>query len=411
MAIPTPALFKTATMPPKTTVGIISFSTKSYGGNLVKVLAALEAYDDNKASPQLAIKEALLYNLWKQCNKWLTLKLAKEGGTKTLSTLYVTRKTEVNDLKNEAINELTAISPRASQALQTYDIRKRYMGAHNNLKSLGSGYNIEREIYLTSNKSTGAVLSGTIVHGQLENRANMSGQGQKNFKKVMGKKTFDTMSMAQAQRLEKVFEGAQETHVSYLNKIARLQYIVTPDINGLLCDLNDNLIAMNLQGMDNNYYLCPYVMDKYGNLFIYNKAATGRGVAVVTNTGGNTFQYANNQYVWNHSSFLAGADVLCAGCLHIGYSVTTAAAAPGVLTAIDNSSGHYKPTRDHLRRCLLQLEADGIDVDQVRVGVMGPTGVSFYWGAVFKLTPMAIPAWTDSTAAPLNAPPVQNTMG
>jgi hypothetical protein len=411
MAIPTPAQFKIATAPPKTNIGLFSISTKSYGGNLVKVLAALEAYDDNKASLQLAIREALLYNLWKQCNKWLTLKMAKEGGAKAPSTLYVTRKAEVTLLKNEAIAELAAISPRASQALLTHQMRKNFLGAHDNLKSLGTGYDIEREIYLAGNKSTGAVLSGTILHGQLDNRPNMSAKGQKKFKNIMGKKTFDTMTMAQAQKLEKVFEGAHETQVSYLNKIARLKYLVSPDVIGLLRDLSDTLISMTLTGMDNNYYLCPYVMDKYGNLFIYNKANAASGVAVVTNTGGNNFQFANNNYVWNHSSFLAGADVLCAGCLHIGYSVATGAAAPGVLTSIDNSSGHYKPTRDHLRRCLLQLEVDGIDIDNVRVGVMGPTGVSFYWGRVFKVTPMAAPAWTDATPAPLTAPPVQNSMG
>lgn len=398
-------------MPPKTKIGFISISTKSYGGNLAKVLAALEAYDDNKNSPQLAIKESLLYNLWKQCNKRIKLKMVKEGTKKGTGTLYVTRKTAVQNLAQEALNELTAISPRASQALQMYDIRKRMNGPQGNLQELRPGYRVERQLYMNSGKSSGMVLSGTILHGQLDNRQNLSQPNQKQFNKVLGNKTFDTLTPDQALRLEKIYVGAQETHVSYLNKIARMKFLVSPDINGALCDLNDAPISMTgMTDFNNNYYLCPYVMDKYGNLYIYNKTNTGVGVSVVSRQGDN-YTYTNPNLVWNHSSFLAGADVLCAGCLHIGYSVATGAVAPGILSAIDNSSGHYKPTRDHLQRCILQLESDGVDVSQVRVGVMGGNGISFYWGQSFVLNPNSLPAWTDTTPAPLNAPPVQNSMG
>lgn len=55
--------------------------------------------------------------------------------------------------------------------------------------------------------------------------------------------------------------------------------------------------------------------------------------------------------MFNHSSYLAGAEVICAGCLYIGYNNRRGMDAPGMLAHIDNGSGHYKPREENLRNC------------------------------------------------------------
>jgi hypothetical protein len=54
-----------------------------------------------------------------------------------------------------------------------------------------------------------------------------------------------------------------------------------------------------------------------------------------------------------HSSYMGGGDVLCGGRIFVK---------EGVLVGIDNSSGHYQPTADHLRQCIRELERQGVSL-------------------------------------------------
>ena len=54
-----------------------------------------------------------------------------------------------------------------------------------------------------------------------------------------------------------------------------------------------------------------------------------------------------------HSSYMGGGDVLCGGRIFVK---------KGVLVGIDNSSGHYQPTADHLRQCIRELERQGVSL-------------------------------------------------
>ncbi len=49
---------------------------------------------------------------------------------------------------------------------------------------------------------------------------------------------------------------------------------------------------------------------------------------------------------FNHSSFMSGKPVMCAGCVSLSN---------GSLTMIDNNSGHYRPTAQDLRRAIMFL--------------------------------------------------------
>jgi arabinogalactan endo-1,4-beta-galactosidase len=47
-------------------------------------------------------------------------------------------------------------------------------------------------------------------------------------------------------------------------------------------------------------------------------------------------------------------------------------ATDGTVTEIDNSSGHYKPTKEHLHDALRYLADQGLNFDRAIVRVVGP---------------------------------------
>ena len=77
-----------------------------------------------------------------------------------------------------------------------------------------------------------------------------------------------------------------------------------------------------------NGHQTAYAMDYYGNL--YCRDVKG-GFTTDSDTGELKF--------FNHSSFNAGKNVICAGVLVIK---------DGLLININNMSGHYRPTKDNL---------------------------------------------------------------
>ena len=84
---------------------------------------------------------------------------------------------------------------------------------------------------------------------------------------------------------------------------------------------------------------------------------------------------------------VARRDVLCAGCLHTGYNCQTGLETAGILSHIDNSSGHYRPDANALRRCVQILAGEGIDVSHVRVADWSRGGdhITYHWGDDFLL--------------------------
>jgi hypothetical protein len=79
-----------------------------------------------------------------------------------------------------------------------------------------------------------------------------------------------------------------------------------------------------------------------------------------------------------HSSYMAGRDVLCAGRIFVRQ---------GMLVGIDNASGHYKPSADHLRRAIRELDRQGVDLEELycedvsRTNRLGDRGWEMLWPA------------------------------
>jgi len=85
-----------------------------------------------------------------------------------------------------------------------------------------------------------------------------------------------------------------------------------------------------------------YAMDEYGNLFIGETSIATRTDRL------------------NHSTMLAGKDVLCAGTVKI---------AAGQLMTFNNNSGHYKPTGVNVYEALLALQDEHVDLSQTVVTI------------------------------------------
>jgi hypothetical protein len=130
----------------------------------------------------------------------------------------------------------------------------------------------------------------------------------------------------------------------YLTRAQRLEYILLP-INGRL--MKDPFTPAHIPAYENWGIIKgggPYAVDCYGNFFSIDERDLGKDV--------------NGATKWNHSSFLRGKDVVCAGMF---------AVEQGKPKYISNESGHYAPSVDHLRNAVCVLVGNGIDVSSMFV--------------------------------------------
>jgi hypothetical protein len=393
MAILDPQIFRTNTAP--------GGMFKKYGKNMGLVLAALEAYWENQNGAQI-MKEQLLYTLWKECNRWLKLKARKTDP----SALSLRRKGQVESLRDEAFAKLVEVAPRVAHGLGHYQNKKQQNGPLQfGLKPLDGPYQREREYYVQNGKSSGSSVSQTGLDAVLQDEELLNRRNP-NFNPKFAKyvrKGFGDLNLSDMVKVENMFPNFMPP-VLYLNKAARMQYMVTVSDAGLLCDLDGNPIFMDRMNFG-AYYLAMYAMDKYGNLFVVGRQQRMNAAEYVERNGG-TCQVKHTMQ-WNHSSFLAGADALCAGFIHIGYNCARRSVQAGWLSAIDNGSGHYKPNSEQLRNCLRALRDQGVQVETTRVCDLSTGDRVAYWGHDFLAGGQR--PWPSPTQAPvglLKAPPV-----
>ena len=402
MAIPTVQEFRTSTAPLVKKIGLIKI-TKGYGTNMSKVLAALEVYWAHVQAEEL-IRVRVLYILWKECDKWLRL---KEGKNTNSSELFYRRKLAVANLQQEVLVQLAGIDPRLTSAFIGYQTRKQE-GKYNNLTTLKQGYTFERQFYLKQGKLLGSTVSGSYVGEQLIPNVGDQDLRHQSFIDLGGRKNSHQINLKDVERLVRSgaiqFGGPTGGNVTYFNKIERLRYLLTIDRDGLFHDISDEVVHMNDLSFG-AFRMAPYAMDAYGHVYMVRNHMRRQNV-VSFNSGTGRYGLGNGSW-FNHSSYLAGREVLCAGCLHIGYDNQRGVEAPGVLSAIDNCSGHYKPNRAALTRCLQVLQGEGVNVSRARVAdySAGLENVRIYWGENFLNGGQA---WVD-TEQPgdgLPAPPV-----
>ena len=217
-----------------------------------------------------------------------------------------------------------------------------------NSKGLDGTYQHERTWYVSHGKGTFSSAAGKI-HEQLPLYADDQDWDTLSFM------DYDTIT----DRIAKDSMGyAQYGRVQYMDKTARLQCLVLYE-NGIFAQ-PDGLpySTVHTVSMGGNRIIDMWAMDRYGNLFIKRSEPS------------NTAAY------FNHSTFCAGREVICAGMICIDN---------GVLVYIDNSSGHYKPDEDALNTALVHFRDEGgvtFGAQQVRVGIIGNGGqVTSYDGA------------------------------
>ena len=86
----------------------------------------------------------------------------------------------------------------------------------------------------------------------------------------------------------------------------------------------------------------------------------GYGIFVMDNEG-RIFAAAHKVGLFHHSSFLAGASVAAAGEIKIEH---------GVIKAVTNKSGHYKPSDPEMIQLFQELESRGVDLTSVEYRTM-----------------------------------------
>jgi hypothetical protein len=342
---------------------------------MARVLAALEAYWESRGNWEgrpngTKVEELLLYNLWKECRKWLKLKDDKPL-ERTNTELFMRRKLNVELLRDASMERLAGISANVAKALEAYGVRKENQGKLGMaLQPLDRGYSQERAYYEQQGKQGGSSISWSYVQERMQSKI-----GETNMKKFRHKQHGD-LTIQEALKISQLYPSDP---VVFRNKIQRMRNLVTVSSSGIMSNLEGEPILMN--GIfHGKYETAMYAMDKYGNLFI-DKLGGNKDYVSYSKSDG--YELKQTQ-TFNHSSFLAGADVLCAGCLHIGYNVKEQHLEAGVLSFIDNNSGHYKPTRENLQNAVIALRDQGVDIQYVMVADRSTRGVArCYWGPDF----------------------------
>jgi len=297
-----------------------SLRKRGRGTVLQAIDSALRDFDSYRISMGTDDKLRRAYFVIQCCRLWLGGKAGKVSKT--------------NTLRREAITTLAGQCWAYIQ-YHTYEQKKR-AGAHGQLRAMGTGYQGERAHYVQMGKRQNPI-SGSYMHEASEDPAAAN---------ILNGRTFSQLTLQDYVALDQHFQGQfndpfapgmqveVRRHVYFMNKQERMRYMIIVD-NGDL--------RVSFDTLYNTFQSQAYVMDRYGNLY-------STSVPVNRASGTN----------FNHSTFNAGKDVICAGILNVR---------AGKLQRIDNSSGHYKPTRQNLHNALTILNRLGADLSQATVVV------------------------------------------
>jgi hypothetical protein len=334
------------------------------GGTLKMIDKALAEYERGVGA-DADESVANLYLLIKACDRYVKKSVGKKPYkamfASSSSKLQQARLDGARALRQLALDEMIRLAPAMGKGLARFDARKAD-GPKGAGRALHDHYSGERSQYQANKLAANQAWTGKGVKSPSSSASPFSGSavlGRFYQYKEMGKKDLEKLATAeqdlarQIRTLEDVpddiaiyrllgnFSGNWK--VSYLNKIKRMQYLMVPGPDGLFYDGNDELVDMRDQYM--------YAMDKYGGLYAA-PMANNDALEGLLRTEGKKGEY------FNHSSFNAGKEVLCAGILLIKR---------GVLMYIDNNSGHYQPSELDLVEALETLRADGVSLTDVGI--------------------------------------------
>jgi hypothetical protein len=354
-----PSTFKTRT----SASGFLKKKFKGRGLQLQAIDHGLEEYERARRGGGVPAQCESLYAVLKACHRWQTHKAHKA------TALSAHRRQAIMLLGSEALRELKRLSP----ALAAFESRKT---AHGKLsvphRPLQGSYAQERRAYLAGTKAAHPG-SGSQVRDRLHD-VTSGVRTDTALTSVLGK-TFATLTNAEFDLIAKTIgaDGFSTSHVTFLNKLARLEFLVIPDPN-LHSSPPRPLVDANARTPHDNQdtsFGAPvaemYAMDSYGNLFVKDARSLTDGD------------------MWNHSSFNAGNPVVCAGMILIRQ---------GRLDHIDSASGHYQPDAVALRAAVKHLRNEGVVITNTRVTVHG---AGSYRGPTFLAS--GLPDWTPALTA------------
>lgn len=308
-----------------------------------------------------------LYIVYKECQDW------KKKHVNGLFASKQNQKEEaaVSHLKGEVIDDLNAIENGLGTALEDYQGRKVHGGTKGkSFSSLGKGYDFERKTYVAGGKQQ-KPFSGSRIKELAED------QGL-NFHKM---KTRDWEQLSQGQTVR----------MYWLNKAQRLKLLASCVDQSPQGHRWVNIAGQHMQTSTdaNDHIACEtalqmYAMDRYGNLFV-DYTSAGHGHHVMGLTANVARAAVASRGVTNHSSFCAGREVICAGCIFFH---------KGQLIHFDNDSGHYAPSRQALYKALEIIRDAGACLDYLRVGYSTANAKQFFRAATF-LANGNVPDWPN----------------
>ncbi len=363
LGIPTLAEFKEATSIPKSAIPVKRLVT-GRGSDLALVDSAISEWDVacKSVSPQAMFRA--LNHLSKAC----TLYLKNHAGKNT--TLANRRKAAVRGLLKLTINALGSLN-KGQGAFAENKSKAIFSGnLQGKTTELFGGYKHEKQSYVQTGKRFAA--SASALHDDIEDFHNAS---------------FATFAQAYTTATDGLSQmGVEGFQVTYLTKNQRMQYLAIPHDgtfrrpDGTPLNSTGTSFASGATVRSGDMWS----MDKYGNLFVKDVKAIG-------------------SRMFNHSSFNAGNEVICAGVIVFNPG--------GVLVYLDNNSGHYQPNAETVRSALDFLRGENISLNGVRVGLVKSDGsgmVNYQAATVLgtpNINPMTLAGdWNPANNAALNLP-------
>jgi hypothetical protein len=338
--IPSAQDFRNATSPkPAGVIEKMAVSIRG-DGSLAQIYASLKKLDAKK-DEKLDIVLQAVWEVVVDCKEWLAKKDPTNAGPMHAAPDLVLRLTEVTNLH---------IAARAAFEEMKYksDAFAANKGSRSALPAipLEGRHQFERVAYLADDKQAHPPSASILLED----------------KKVTDYGAF--------RRKYDAAPGPQ-TQVQFLRKADRMDFLVVLE-GGLFYGAKGTKKDFGVRKSVSGVYGEMYAMDRHGNLFVRDY--------------GGYNPTAEDPAKFNHSSFNAGREVVCAG---------VALFLKGHLVAVDNASGHYKPSPKQLQAMLVFLAAHGADLTRTRVNLLGYPG-EYHLATDFIQNHAGKPAWKSS---------------
>lgn len=355
--IPAPGEFKASTSPDKS-----KFAVKRVfvgrGADMTLIDAAIAEWDVAQSGNDASRKVLALRHIIKTCSLYLKNRIGKK------TNLCSKRKGQIRrvlDLALAALKKFDAAEGSFASNKSKGVIHGRFDGK---TTSLAGAYKHERTSYESTGKTYAA--AATIL-------SDMDGFGASTYQQYVGEYEKQLRDAGGSQ-------GARDLmSVAYLAKNDRMAYLAIAH-DGVFKRPDGTDIYSAGVDMSGARSGDMWAMDRYGNFFVKAAGAIrGKGA------------------YFNHSSFCAGTDVVCAGVCMFNKG--------GVLVYLDNNSGHYKPDAEAVRSALAFLSDEGVNISLVRVGLAtGNDSINSYLARTVLSTRGITSARTEDWPVNYNAP-------